>query len=45
MKWKDGKVTYIALTAQQPCSVSLSFNGLTKQVTLKKGENRIKPSF
>ena len=45
MKWKDGKVTYIALTAQQPCSVALSFNGLTKQLTLKKGENRIKPSF
>lgn len=40
MTWKDGKVTNLILTAQQPCKITLLVNGQQKEVKLKKGENK-----
>ena len=39
MKWQDGKVKKLSLTAQQPCVVTLLMNGERKKVKLKRGEN------
>ena len=38
MAWENGKVTSLALTAQQACKVALKVNGATKVVKLERGK-------
>ena len=41
MTWHDTHVTVLTLTAQQPCTITLTMNGQQKTVALKKGSNKI----
>jgi alpha-L-fucosidase 2 len=41
MTWHDTRVTALTLTAQQPCTITLTMNGQQKTIALKKGSNKI----
>lgn len=44
MEWKDGKVVRASLTAKRACKVSVTVNGVTRKIKLKKGANELRLS-
>ncbi len=40
MDWKDGKVTSLVVHSRKGGKTTISFNGISKKVSLKEGETR-----
>ena len=41
MVWRAGKVTDLTINAAQSCMIRLKVNGITKNVSLRKGKNKV----